>query len=96
MPDSNSSTWHLYLIRCGSGSLYTGIAIDVARRFEEHQGPGNKGSKYLRGRGPLKLLFETAVGDRSVASRAEYRVKRLARADKEAIIAGEIKIEDLL
>ena len=90
------TTWHLYFVRCRDGSLYTGIATDVARRFAEHAGPGNKGSKYLRGRGPLELVFQAAVGDRSVASRAEYRVKRLARADKEAIIKGEILIEDIV
>ncbi len=88
--------WHLYLIRCRDGSLYTGIATDVARRFEEHVGPGNKGSKYLRGRGPLKLVYQTAFEDRSRASRAEYRVKRLTKAQKEAIVSGEVRIEDLL
>jgi putative endonuclease len=88
--------WYLYLIRCRDGSLYTGIATDVVRRFEEHVGPGNKGSKYLRGRGPLKLVFQTAFEDRSAASRAEYRVKRLTKDTKEAIVSGEIGIEDLL
>jgi putative endonuclease len=88
--------WYLYLIRCRDGSLYTGIATDVARRFEEHVGPGNKGSKYLRGRGPLKLVYQTAFDDRSTASRAEYRVKRLSKDKKEAIVSGEIRIEDLL
>jgi putative endonuclease len=88
--------WYLYFIRCRDGSLYTGIATDVARRFEEHVGPGTRGSKYLRGRGPLKLVFQTAVGDRSAASRAEYRVKRLTKAEKEAIVSGEIRIEEQL
>ncbi|MDP6052285.1 MAG: GIY-YIG nuclease family protein, partial [Candidatus Latescibacteria bacterium] len=29
--------WYIYMIRCGDNSLYTGIATDVERRFEEHQ-----------------------------------------------------------
>ncbi|MFC1829099.1 GIY-YIG nuclease family protein, partial [Thermodesulfobacteriota bacterium] len=38
--------WYLYIVRCCHGSLYTGIATDVERRFAEHQ--ANKGAKYLR------------------------------------------------
>ena len=90
------TVWYLYLIRCRDGSLYTGIATDVARRFEEHAGSGAKGSKYLRGRGPLQLVFQTAVGDRSAASRVEHRVKGLAKAEKEAVVRGEIPIGELL
>ncbi len=42
--------WHLYMIRVKRGSLYTGIATDVDRRFAEHAEGGKKGSKYLRAR----------------------------------------------
>lgn len=88
--------WHLYLVRCEDDSLYTGIATDVARRFEEHVGPGKKGAKYLRGRGPLQLVFQAEVGDRSRASQLEYKIKRLPKARKEALISGALRIEDLL
>lgn len=40
-------------------------------------------------------MFETRVGDRSRASQAEYRVKRLAKADKELLIAGGLSVADL-
>ncbi len=78
--------WHLYLIRCADGSLYTGITTDVARRLEEHR--SNRGARRLRGRGPLELVYSRPVGDRSRALRLEHRVKRLTRAAKEALIAG--------
>lgn len=81
------STWHLYLIRCADGTLYTGITTDVARRLDTHA--RNRGARRLRGRGPLELVFSHAIGDRAEASRAEYRVKRLSRADKERLISGE-------
>lgn len=89
------SQFSLYIVRCADESLYTGIAVDVTRRMREHQA-GLRGAKYLRGRGPLQLVFEQAVGDRSVASSAEHRVKRLDKAAKEALIAGRLSLAELL
>jgi len=80
------SHWYLYLVRCHDGSLYTGIATDVARRIFEHQGHGEKGAKYLRGRGPLQLVFHAPIGSRSLALRLERKVKRLPKARKEKLI----------
>jgi len=70
-----NNCWYVYILRCGDGSLYTGIATDVDRRLAEHQ--TNKGAKYLRGRGPLKLVFEKQVGSRSQALKIEHKVKGL-------------------
>jgi putative endonuclease len=81
--------YSLYILRCGDGSLYTGIALDVARRLEEHR-KGVRGAKYLRGRAPVELVFEQPAGDRAAAQRLEYRVKSLSRADKEALIGGDL------
>ncbi len=85
----------IYLVRCADGSLYTGIAVDVARRLREHR-LGVRGAKYLRGKGPLQLAFVAVVGDRSEASRLEYRVKQLDRAAKEDLIAGRLSIASLV
>jgi putative endonuclease len=79
--------WSVYILRCSDGSLYTGIAIDVARRIREHE-HGPKGSKYLRGRRPLKLVFQREAGDRGVATRLELKIKRLRRAAKQQLIRG--------
>lgn len=73
--------YSIYLVCCRDGTLYTGIATDVARRLAEHEG-SSKGAKYLRGRGPLTLVFERRIGDRGLAQRIESRVKRLPRRDK--------------
>lgn len=78
------STWSVYLLRCADGSLYTGIATDVLRRLAEHQ-EGDKGAKYLRGRGPLQLVFHQEIGDRSLATMVEHRVKRFPKEHKEDI-----------
>lgn len=79
--------WHLYIVRTRQGTLYTGIATDVARRLQEHGGGGNRGAKYLRARTPLTLAYETRIGDRALALRAEQRVKKLPRRSKEQIVA---------
>ncbi len=74
------SHWSLYVVRCDDGSLYTGISPDVTRRLSQHA--AGQGARYLRGRAPLTLAGEVLVGDRALASRAEYRFKRLSRAEK--------------
>jgi putative endonuclease len=78
--------WHVYLVRCRDGALYTGITTDVSRRFAQHQQNEGKGAKYLRGRGPLRLVFKTAIGHRGLALRIEGRIKRLPRRQKEKLI----------
>ena len=50
----SEKTWFAYILRCGDGSLYTGITTDVDARLEAHR--SGKGAKYTRGRGPLELV----------------------------------------
>ncbi|WP_430460116.1 GIY-YIG nuclease family protein [Thalassolituus sp. LLYu03] len=85
---AESPAWHLYLVRMASGNLYCGISTDVVRRFAEHSANGPKTARALRGRGPLTLVYQTPVGTHGDALRAEMRVKKLARAEKEKLIAG--------
>ncbi len=87
--------YSLYIVRCADGSLYTGISTDVERRLQEHE-RGLRGAKYLRGKGPLQLEYEYHIGDRSVASHAEFHVKRLDRRDKEELIAGNRSLSEVL
>lgn len=77
MTDRN---WKLYILRCGDGSLYTGIAVDIAARLEQHR--SGKGAKYTRGRGPLELVYTEECGTHSEALKRELAVKALPRAEK--------------
>jgi len=86
--------YNVYILRCGDGSLYTGIAVDVERRIDEHR-RGHRGAKYLRGRLPVELVFECPAGDRASAQRLEGRLKRLNRLQKEAVVAGEFPMASL-
>jgi putative endonuclease len=87
--------YSVYIVRCADNTYYTGIAADVARRIVEHQN-SPRGAKYLKGRGPLTLVYSEVVGDRSAASRIEYRIKRLHRSGKEALINGTSTFQDLV
>lgn len=81
--------WYVYLIECRDGSLYTGIAVDVALRFAQHV--AGTGAKYTRSHPPLRLLGYCQYPGRAEASRAEYRVKQLTPTRKRALCAEWLK-----
>lgn len=87
--------WSVYMIRCGDNSLYTGISNDVSKRFEVHQSGSIKAAKYTRNRYPLQLVFSAEIGDKSAASRAEYRLKRLSKRSKELLVTGKTSLFNL-
>ena len=89
-----ATEFSLYIVRCADGALYTGIATDVEKRLAEHAS-GVRGAKFLRGRGPLEVVFNEAVGDRASALRLEHRVKRLTRAQKLELVRGERRLAEL-
>lgn len=91
-----ASSWFLYLIRCADGSLYTGISTDVGRRFQEHELGGVKAARYLRGRGPLELVYCSPAGDRALASRLEYHTKRMPVVEKRRLIKSQTNIQQWL
>lgn len=78
------TAWHLYILRCGDNSLYTGITTDVKKRLEAHQ--SGKGAKYTRGRGPLKLVYREECGSHSDALKREIEIKKLTRERKQLLI----------
>ena len=89
-------SWHVYMLRTRTSSLYTGIAVDVARRLAAHRGEAPGGAKCLRARGPLALVYRVAVGPRALALRIEHRLKRLAKPRKEQIAVQQPGLPGLL
>lgn len=71
----------LYLLQCADQTLYTGITVDLKRRIHEHN-HSKLGAKYTRGRRPVKLVYSKKFRNRSSASKAESRIKRLSRVEK--------------
>lgn len=78
--------WYVYIARCSDGSLYTGIALDVAARLAEHD--AGRGARYTRGRGPLSLCRKRRCASKGDALRLEHAIKRLPREAKEELIVG--------
>lgn len=80
--------WFVYILRCADDSLYTGIAIDVTRRIDEHNGKLPGGARYTRGRRPVRLLHSEQVASRAEACHREMEIKRLKKSEKELLIGG--------
>ena len=83
------STWHVYILRCGDGSLYTGISPDVEARLEAHR--VGKGARYTRGRGPFELVYQESAGTQAEATRREAAIKKLTRYEKLELIESGIR-----
>ena len=81
-----SPDWLVYIIEADDASLYTGITTDVERRFSEHLRQKRGGARYFSGRKPRRVVFAEAGHTRSSASRREAEIKKLSRADKQALI----------
>ena len=62
-PSEAGNPAYVYILRCGDGTLYTGVARDVERRLKQHR--SGKGARYTRGRGPLAREAEIKRWTRS-------------------------------
>jgi putative endonuclease len=93
--DLNDNEWSLYMIKTRMNTLYTGISTDVDRRFKEHSGASKRGARYLKGKGPLELVWHEAVGTKSEALMLEYRVKKLNKRQKLSLIDGDLVLHSL-
>jgi putative endonuclease len=79
-----SAPWHLYVIECEDGSLYTGIAIDAHLRYAAHM--TGAGARYTRSHPPKRMLLCLGYADRSAAAQAEYALKQLPAAQKRTLV----------
>jgi len=79
--------WHVYIVRSADDSLYTGITVDVTRRVAEHNTSNRKGSKSLRGKRPVTLVYTEKYSSRSKASARECDIKHMTRAEKLVLIS---------
>lgn len=76
----------VYIIRCHDKSLYTGWTSDITKRFKLHN--EKKGAKYTRSKKRLKLVYVKAFETPTEARVEEARIKKLSKAQKEALIQG--------
>ncbi len=79
-------SWVCYLLRCADDTLYCGITNDVEKRMAAHN--SGTAAKYTRARVPVELVYLERCEDRSAASKREMAIKKLARAEKLALIGA--------
>ena len=79
-------TYQVYLARCRDGTLYCGYTVDIRRRLLMHN--AGLGAKYTRSRQPVTLAYLEELPSKSAALRRENELKKLSRAQKEALIGG--------
>ena len=84
MKKRSSDPWFVYILRCGDGSLYTGITKEVKRRCKQHN--DGTASRYTRSRRPTKLLWQEAQPSRSSALEREAAIKAMTRRAKLALV----------
>ena len=82
-----SLEWIVYIVRCFDGTFYTGITNDLDKRLLAHN--AGKGAKYTKNRRPVALVYSELAENRSTASKREYAIKKLSRAEKLDLIAGQ-------
>ena len=82
--------YYVYILRCGDGSLYTGITTDVSRRVAVHN--AGKGAKYTRSRLPVTLVYQESQPDKSAALKRELEIKGFTRTQKLRLIDSNHQI----
>ncbi|MFA5098288.1 MAG: GIY-YIG nuclease family protein [Candidatus Margulisiibacteriota bacterium] len=78
--------YHLYILQCTNGSLYTGITNNLERRFNEHF--SGKGCKYTIANPAKKMRYTEKFETRSEAAKREAQIKGWTRTKKLALIKG--------
>ena len=77
--------YFLYILECADNTLYTGITVDLERRVNEHNF-SKLGAKYTAVRRPVKLVYFKKYKNRSLASKAESKLKKLSREEKVKLV----------
>ena len=81
--------WHVYILLCEDGSLYTGSTNNLGKRFLEHK--SGKGGKYTRSHKPIKLVYKEQLPTQSEALKKEAEIKSWSRQKKISYSTGAVK-----
>jgi len=80
----SGGAYFTYVVECKYGTYYAGYTNDVKKRIAKHN--EGKGAKYLRGKGPVKLVFKKKFLTAKEARDYERHIKSLSRKKKEALV----------
>ena len=76
--------YYAYIVECADGTYYAGSTNNLANRLALHN--TGRGAKYVRGRGPVQLVYQKAHRSYTRAVQAEYALKQLTKKEKEALV----------
>jgi len=80
--------YYVYILQCADSTLYTGVTKDLQKRLAQHN--SGRGSRYTRGRLPVRLIYFEETGDIKSAMRRELHIRELPRAEKEKLIGRAV------
>ncbi len=83
--DKLDNTWCVYMIEAENGYFYTGITTSIQKRFQAHL-LRKQGAKFFHTSAPKKVVYLEEGLTRQEASKKEYALKQLTRAQKRALI----------
>ena len=78
------ANWHVYILRCRDGSLYTGVTQDLNSRMAAHN--AGKGAKYTASRRPVSVVYHEPAASKQAALKRENQIKHWTKAKKECLI----------
>jgi len=74
------SGWFCYMLRCNDGSLYVGVARDLAERVKEHN--WGVGARFTAVRRPVELIWWQEFPNQKAARGRESELKGWRREKK--------------
>ena len=87
MNDRDIKIWYVYMLRCEDLSIYTGITVDMEKRYKNHQ--EGKGAKYTRSKKPIEICAVFKTKNRSSATKLECFIKKNSKKNKEFIVFSD-------
>ncbi len=83
-PAAHRCAYWAYMVECKYGTYYAGWTNDIDKRIAAHN--NGTGAKYLRGKGPVKLVYKKKFSSALKAQAQERLIKLLTRKQKEALV----------
>jgi len=84
---SAKGTYWAYMVQCKYGTFYAGWTNDIEKRIAAHN--NGTGAKYLRGKGPVKLVYKRKFSTVKKAQAQERSIKLLTRKQKEDLVKND-------
>ena len=81
---SRHGKYFVYIVQCADGTYYTGSTNNLEARIQLHN-RGN-GAKFLRGKGPVRLVYRKEYRYYKNVLRAERYLKHQTRRYKEELV----------